>query len=111
MSMRRGKRGPWLGCSAFPKCRGRVAWTSLEPETQARLERELVAHEAAHPQVVLKRQDGTVVPEGTPISQLLVPGGVIELTIHPDAKAEEAEAARRARKPPPDATPPELAAG
>jgi len=29
LNLRDGKRGPWLGCSKFPKCRGRGAFTSL----------------------------------------------------------------------------------
>ncbi len=30
LNLRMGKRGPWLGCSAFPKCRGRGKWTALD---------------------------------------------------------------------------------
>jgi DNA topoisomerase-1 len=29
LNLRRSKRGPWLGCSKYPKCRGRVAWKTL----------------------------------------------------------------------------------
>ncbi len=39
--LRLGKRGPWLGCSAFPHCRGRTAWSSLPEEKQADLLEEL----------------------------------------------------------------------
>jgi DNA topoisomerase-1 len=49
LNMRRSKRGPWLSCSKFPKCRGRLAWTSLEPQKQKTLEEQLVAHEKANP--------------------------------------------------------------
>ena len=30
--LRGGKRGPWLGCSKYPKCRGRVAMAKLSAE-------------------------------------------------------------------------------
>jgi DNA topoisomerase-1 len=26
LNLRNGARGPWLGCSGFPKCRGRGKW-------------------------------------------------------------------------------------
>ena len=65
MNLRRGKRGPWLGCSKFPKCRGRVAWTSLEEELKADLEKRLELHEAANPPPDITRQDGVIIPEGT----------------------------------------------
>ena len=29
MNLRDGKRGPWLGCQKFPKCRGRAAFGKL----------------------------------------------------------------------------------
>src|SRR5262249_38954110 len=38
MNLRRGKRGPWLGCSTFPKCRGRLAWAKVDPAVQKTLE-------------------------------------------------------------------------
>jgi len=49
MNMRRSKRGPWLSCNRFPKCRGRVAWSSLEEAQQAELEKALAKHEKANP--------------------------------------------------------------
>ena len=57
--LRRGKRGPWLSCSKYPKCRARLAWNSLEEPRRAALENDLAAHEAQHPPVVLRRRDGT----------------------------------------------------
>jgi DNA topoisomerase-1 len=63
--LRRGKRGPWLSCSKFPKCRGRVSWGSLEPDKQQALEKALADHEAAHPQPTVRHLDGTPVAEGT----------------------------------------------
>ncbi len=90
---RRGKRGPWLGCSKFPKCRGRLAWSKVEEQKQKALLAELEAHEREHPQVVLHTLDGKVIPEGTPVVDLIIPGGVQQLTIHPEAAAHKTEAA------------------
>ncbi len=58
MNLRDGVRGPWLGCSRFPKCRGRLAWTKLEPEVRERLQNELDAHIAAHPIPIIHTLDG-----------------------------------------------------
>jgi len=91
MNLRRGKRGPWLGCSTFPKCRGRQAWTKLEDDVRAKLEAELEAHEKLHPQVVVRTLDGEIIPEGTPIADLVLPGGVAELGIHPSADLPRAK--------------------
>ena len=88
LNLRRGKRGPWLGCSTFPKCKGRMAWTKLEPAKQEELEKALEIHERQNPQVVVRTLDGTIIPEGTPITDLTLPGGVQELAIHPDAPVE-----------------------
>ena len=63
MNLRRGSRGPWLSCSSFPKCRGRVGWTTLDKETKARYEKALEDHEKAHPQPVIRKRDGSVVDE------------------------------------------------
>ncbi|RMG99323.1 MAG: type I DNA topoisomerase [Deltaproteobacteria bacterium] len=93
MHLRRGKRGPWLGCSTFPKCRGRIAWKSLPDDEKERLEAALAAHEKEHPQIVIRRLDGTPIPEGTKVSDLLIPGGAAELEIHPEAAREAASPA------------------
>jgi DNA topoisomerase-1 len=85
LSLRSGKRGPWLGCSAFPKCRGRETWSKVDPAKRAALEAALAAHEKAHPPIVVKTLDGTPIPEGTPIADLALPGGTQELAIHPSA--------------------------
>jgi DNA topoisomerase-1 len=90
LNLRRGKRGPWLGCSAFPRCRGRLAWSKVEADVQQRLIAALEEHERHHPQIVLRRRDGSILPEGTPVGDLVVPGGVQKLAIHPDAKHPEA---------------------
>jgi len=62
--LRRGKRGPWLACSKYPKCRGRLAWKALTKPQGQDLEEKLARHEAEHPQPVLKRLDGTPIAAG-----------------------------------------------
>jgi len=80
MNLRDGKRGPWLGCRAFPKCRGREAFTKLAEDRQKAFEAELAQHMRGQTKLALTRRDGvTPVPEGTPLSQLTMEGGVAEL--------------------------------
>ena len=81
MYLRRGKKGPWLGCSTFPKCKGRMAWKGLDEKVRSELEAALELHEKEHPQVLVTRMDGTEIPEGTPVGDLLLPGGVAELEL------------------------------
>ena len=66
LNLRRSKRGPWLACSAFPKCRGRLGWKTLTDEQQKDLEIRLMNHEKAHPQPVIKTMRGTPVEAGYP---------------------------------------------
>jgi DNA topoisomerase I len=63
MNLRRGARGLWLSCSSFPKCRGRVGWTTLDKETKSAYEKALGEHERAHPQPVIRKLDGSAVDE------------------------------------------------
>ncbi len=80
MNLRDGKRGPWLGCRAFPKCRGREAFTKLSEPRQKELERDLAAVLAGHTKLALTRRDGsTPVAEGTPLASLQMEGGVAQL--------------------------------
>jgi DNA topoisomerase-1 len=95
LNVRRGKRGPWLGCSRFPKCRGRASWTKLDEPTRQRLERQLDENDREHPPIVLETLDGKVIPEGTPISELTIPGGLAELEIHPEAETDHSPNHRR----------------
>ena len=91
--VRRGKanRPPWLGCSAFPKCRGRGSWAKLEPEKQEELERKLEENDRANPvQVPVRHSTGEPIPEGTPVSDLVMAGEARDLPIHPEAEAEGA---------------------
>ena len=101
LNLRRGKRGPWLGCSRFPKCRGRLAWKSLADEQREELETRLTAHEQANPLPAIKRHDGSVIPEGTPVSDLSLPGGVAELEVHVEAAAELGDQPTAPRRLPP----------
>ena len=64
LNLRRGSRGPWLSCSTFPKCTGRLGWGSLDKDTRARWELALEQHEKAHQQKTIRRLDGTPVGEG-----------------------------------------------
>ena len=82
------KRGPWLGCAGFPKCRGRGKWTELEDEKRTELETALAAHETANPQVIIKDLKGDVIEEGTPIDVLLIADEADQLELHPEAQAE-----------------------
>jgi DNA topoisomerase I len=57
--LRDGKRGYWLGCSNFPKCRGRKPWADLTPEDQEKWEKELHTHYKAHPLKTITMMDGS----------------------------------------------------
>jgi DNA topoisomerase-1 len=64
MNLRRGARGPWLSCSKFPKCRGRIGWSTLEESGRKTLENALQEHERRNPLPMVHKIDGTVVSEG-----------------------------------------------
>jgi len=70
--LRSGKRGLWLGCSKFPKCRGRLAWNSLDPAIQLHWEGVMAEHRKAHPDVVLTMTDGRPVPMTLPVDDIIV---------------------------------------
>jgi len=80
LNLRNGARGPWLGCSRFPKCRGRGKWAGLEEDIKADLEKKLEAHERKHPVLVITRMDGTPltdskgkpVPEAPKVDELVL---------------------------------------
>jgi DNA topoisomerase-1 len=89
LNLRNGKRGPWLGCSKFPKCRGRGKWSEIEDTLREQLEAQLAAHEKANPRPSLFRRDGkTEVVEGEPLEGLMVPGVEDSLKMHEDAIAD-----------------------
>ncbi len=58
MNLRGGVRGPWLGCSRFPKCRGRGKWTDLDEKRRAVLEAALFEHEKKNPVAIIRTMDG-----------------------------------------------------
>lgn len=64
LNLRRGARGPWLSCSKFPKCKGRLGWASLAPEVKERWEKALEDHEREHPVPTLRSLNGEPLPEG-----------------------------------------------
>jgi ssDNA-binding Zn-finger/Zn-ribbon topoisomerase 1 len=79
--LRRGKRGPWLGCSGFPRCRGRVPFNTLKSEEQEQLLEALAAHEAAQPVLTITPAAGTAVPGAPPA---LAPGKPVPTSIDCD---------------------------
>ncbi|NBT12420.1 MAG: hypothetical protein EBS56_02340 [Planctomycetia bacterium] len=82
MYLREGKRGPWLGCRGFPKCRGRAPFAKLSDEKRQELEKSLAAHMRGQTKLTLTRRDGvTPVAEGTPLASLAIEGGVAELAL------------------------------
>jgi DNA topoisomerase-1 len=99
LNLRRGKRGPWLGCSRFPKCRGRLGWNTLADDQKEALEAELVGHEKQHPPPVITTLEGEMIPEGTPVVGLVLPGGVAQLEIHPEAVTPSTDAPRPRPRP------------
>ncbi|WP_428388391.1 type I DNA topoisomerase [Mucisphaera sp.] len=62
--LRESKRGPWLSCSGFPKCRGRMAWSALEEDKQAELEKKWAEHQKENPVPEIKTASGRVLKEG-----------------------------------------------
>ncbi len=62
--LRDSKRGLWLSCSSFPKCRGRVGFNTLDEVKQAELEKIWAAHHRENPAPVVRKTDGQPVEEG-----------------------------------------------
>jgi DNA topoisomerase-1 len=58
MNLRGGVRGPWLGCSRFPKCRGRGKWNELPEEQRKTLELQLLNHEKTNPVPIIRTMSG-----------------------------------------------------
>jgi len=71
MNLRVGKRGPWLGCSKFPKCRGRLAWTSLEEPVRVHWEEVMAEHIKANPAVTITMIDGKPAPMNMPVDDII----------------------------------------
>ncbi|MEI8186710.1 MAG: type I DNA topoisomerase [Chlorobiaceae bacterium] len=70
--LRSGKRGLWLGCSKFPKCRGRLAWSTLEESAHTHWESIMAEHLKAHPAVMLTMTDGKPVPMTIPVDDIIL---------------------------------------
>jgi DNA topoisomerase-1 len=70
--LRSGKRGLWLGCSKFPKCRGRLAWSTLDETVQKHWETVMTEHQKAHPAVMLTMTDGKPVPMNIPVDDIIL---------------------------------------
>ena len=62
--VRESKRGLWLSCSTFPKCRGRVGFGSLEEDQQEKIDKDWEKWSKEHPVPVIRKVDGTVVEDG-----------------------------------------------
>jgi DNA topoisomerase-1 len=75
LNLRRSRRGPWLACSKFPKCRARLSWSGLAKDKQQDLLARLQQHEQANPQPALHKLDGTAIGPGyNPLSGQTSPG-------------------------------------
>lgn len=62
--VRDSKRGLWLSCSNFPKCRGRVGFTSLEEDQQKKLQDDWDRWVKDHPLPVIRTVTGAIVEDG-----------------------------------------------
>ncbi len=61
LNMRDSKRGYWLSCSKFPKCRGRMAWSAVEEAKQKLLTDQWSTHAKANPLPKVVTRDGQIV--------------------------------------------------
>jgi DNA topoisomerase-1 len=80
LNLRKGFRGPWLGCSGFPKCKGRGKWTELDEKIKETLQAELDKCLAANPVDIIYMLDGRALtdnegkplPEAPKVDELLI---------------------------------------
>jgi DNA topoisomerase-1 len=78
MNLRTGVRGPWLGCSRFPKCRGRGKWNEAPEPKRNEMVEALEAHSKANPVPIIRTLDGKPLtdakgkplPDAPPVAQL-----------------------------------------
>lgn len=61
LNMRDSKRGFWLSCSKFPKCRGRTGWKSVEEDKQKVLEEAWKKHVEENPVPDITNTQGIVI--------------------------------------------------
>ncbi|MFK7788107.1 MAG: DNA topoisomerase, partial [Phycisphaeraceae bacterium] len=62
--VRDSKRGLWLSCSRFPKCRGRAAFNKLEEDKQAELNKAWAIHLEENPLPDIRTTNGRVLQDG-----------------------------------------------
>ncbi len=95
LNLRGGLRGPWLGCSRFPKCRGRGKWQELDKAKQDALVAQLEAHEKAHPVPIIKTMDGTPLTDskGKPLPTAPTVDQLAGINANPDEAPPAEEAA------------------
>ena len=58
LNLRQSKRGFWLSCSTFPKCRGRTAWANVDPTKQTALTKQWKQHLAKNPVPTVRNSAG-----------------------------------------------------
>jgi DNA topoisomerase-1 len=94
MYLRPGKYGPWLGCSKFPKCRGRGDFKGLPDAQKDGLLKALEKHQAQHPVPIVKLLDGTPITgaDGKPLPNAPIPGSESEAPQTLEAIADEMNA-------------------
>ena len=96
---RPGVRGPWLGCSRFPKCRGRGKWTELPEDRRKSLEHELEAHLKANPIPIIRTMsgkpltdaNGKPLAEAPTVDQLAADSGASSASASPEPEEVGAE--------------------
>jgi ssDNA-binding Zn-finger/Zn-ribbon topoisomerase 1 len=86
MVLRNSKRGPFLGCSAYPKCRSTKFFAKLEGEQKAEVERLMpelkkLGEQAKATVEKLKAQvTGGAHGDGTPSGEIGIEPGDLDLT-------------------------------
>jgi len=61
--LRDGKRGLWLACSTFPKCRARPSMKDFDPKHKEELQKAWDKHQAENPAPQIRTQDGKVLTD------------------------------------------------
>ncbi|WP_432797520.1 DNA topoisomerase [Poriferisphaera sp. WC338] len=70
LNVRDSKRGFWLSCSAFPKCRGRGKLSDLTDEQIKDMETKWLQHVKDNPQPDIKTADGRVLTDDSYIPRI-----------------------------------------